>query len=195
MPARGSLFHLVGQTDATWAKLMAVYLQIIKPLRPYLTPAEYLVLMFIFERTCSFKKLREKIPLRHFMHGVRDRRRQIVTTRIGLSKAKLLEALRHLQNKGVVYSECESRGGASWYEIVPRLEIDYEYIQRYVTDHQQNALRRKLLTNKPTYNPFTGAPAENEAPVVTTSKTTRSDVRKPLRIFPLSKLRRPDQNI
>ena len=139
----------------TWAALMGIYLKLIKPIRPYITPQEFLVLMFIFERTCSFKKSRERIPLRHFLLGVRDAEHNVVATRVGLSKTNLLAALRHLENKNIIHGDYEFRGGPCYYEIVPLEEIDFEHVQRYVREHQPKELARGLVVDRPSYHPTT----------------------------------------
>lgn len=133
-----------------WNDLITIYLGTIKKVRPYLTPDEYLVLMFIFERTYGYKKDRETIPLRHLMQGVRTSEGEIVTTRVGLSKTNLLRAIHHLENKCVVFSDQVRRGGATYYGINKPDEIDYKMIQRYISSEQLNEVSRGLLTNQPT---------------------------------------------
>lgn len=144
-----------------WNELTTIYLDTIKKVRPYITPDEHLVLMFIFERTYGYKKDRETIPLRHFMQGVRTAGGEIVTTRVGLSKTNLLRAIRHLENKCIIFSDYMRRGGATYYGINQSHEIDYRMIQRYISSEQLSEVSKGLLTNQPTKDALTRLTTSN----------------------------------
>lgn len=66
-----------------------------------LTPAEFKVLMFIFDRTVGYKKHAESIPYRHFLDGVWSQG-SLHSVGCGLGESTLKRALRGLVEKGVI---------------------------------------------------------------------------------------------
>lgn len=140
---------------STW-----IFFGTITRLKPYLTPDEFLVLMFIYDRTVRFNKRQENIPYRHFMNGITDRDGRCVTTRVGISKANLLIAIRHLFSKGIIQTEHTDFGGSNTYSINDIMDIDIPEIQEYIAVQQRSELRRGLLTDRETIDGVTSLSRE-----------------------------------
>ena len=135
---------------STW-----IFFGTITRLKPYLTPDEFLVLMFIYDRTVRFNKRQENIPYRHFMEGINDREGRCVATRVGISKTNLLNAIRHLFQKGIIYTDNTDFGGSNIYSINDIHDIDIPDIREYISAEQQAELRRGLVTVGETIEPVT----------------------------------------
>ncbi len=137
-----------------------IFFGTITRLKPFMTPDEFLVVMFIYDRTVRYGKPVENIPLRHFMKGVRDGEGRYVTPRVGLSKANLLRAIHHLFHKGIIFTDHTPYGGSNTYQILPIEEINICEVREYVSSAQRPELGRGLLTDQPTNDTVTQLSAE-----------------------------------
>lgn len=105
------------------------------------------VLTFIFCRTRVYKKMSEKIPLRHFEKGVYTRDGVLVCGQVVMSQAKLLESLRHLEGKGII--EVTRRPPrASIYRIKEIDEIEDDVAFDYIERNQPKLLFRFFDADK-----------------------------------------------
>lgn len=110
-------------------------------LRMYIDLYERDVLFFIFARTRVYgEKEWERIPIRHFMHGVRAADGRYVCSPVAMSKTKLLEALRHLKGKGIIETRM-TEDGTSNYRVRDESEIDVNHIRTYMSRHQQREFK------------------------------------------------------
>lgn len=75
-----------------------------------LTPSEYMVLMFIWQRTILWGKLSEFIKYRHFLNGIPGE-----ISRLPLKERRLQQILKSLEKKGAI--KRQSRMYGSWYSI------------------------------------------------------------------------------
>lgn len=140
---------------ATW-----IFFGTITRLKPYLTPDEFLVLMFIYDRTVRYGKRQENIPNRHFMEGIIDYNGRCVATRVGLSKTNLKIAIDHLFHKGIIFTDRNEYGGSNFYSINDIMEIDIIAIREYVTTIQASELSRGLVVNIETNDPISSLTRE-----------------------------------
>ena len=132
--------------ETSWSELGRVYLFTVKKCRPHVTPDEFLVLMFVFERTYGYKKEWERIPLRHFLDGVfHGQTNECVTTRTGISKTNLLAALRHLTGKGLLLVSSDGKSGSNWYSVAKPEAVDWHRVISYLPENQGDALRRNTV--------------------------------------------------
>jgi hypothetical protein len=75
--------------------------------RPYLTKSEYIVARFILDRTHRWStkdkvKASERIPMRHFLEGVRDAEGRVWTEPCGLSERTIQRAINGLVAKSAL---------------------------------------------------------------------------------------------
>lgn len=69
-----------------------------------LSERELRVLDFIVRRTVFFRKVDERIPLRHFLHGVQNSKTGVwLARKVGMAKRVLLDVLERLQIKGYIH--------------------------------------------------------------------------------------------
>tara|TARA_R110002153_G_scaffold26421_5_gene82923 strand:+ start:4312 stop:5616 length:1305 start_codon:yes stop_codon:yes gene_type:complete len=83
-----------------------------------MTPNEYTVIMFIFDRTLGWGKVTEYIPSRHFLEGLRSDTGMIYAPSVGMSERTLRNALRSLDDKGMIHRDvdfgCRSKYGINF---------------------------------------------------------------------------------
>ncbi len=70
-----------------------------------LSGAELKALLYIIRRTFGFKKDSDNISLSQMLNGITTREGQVLDRGAGLSKPTLLQALRSLQEKGIIETE------------------------------------------------------------------------------------------
>lgn len=75
-----------------------------------LTPSEYMVLMFIWNRTIFWGKQSEFIYFRHFTEGIPD-----VIKALPFKKSRLSQIIKSLQDRGIIYRSRQMFG--SYYSI------------------------------------------------------------------------------
>jgi DNA-binding transcriptional ArsR family regulator len=80
--------------------------QYLDELLPILSGAELKVLLYITRRTFGFKKDSDNISLSQMLRGITTRDGRILDRGTGLSKPTLLQALRSLQDKHIIETEC-----------------------------------------------------------------------------------------
>lgn len=71
--------------------------------RPCLTPTEFIVVQFIFDRTAAWGKEWEAIPMSHFTDGVRGKGGEVYATGMGCSRLTVSRAVKELMRIGVVF--------------------------------------------------------------------------------------------
>lgn len=74
-------------------------------LLPELSGAELKVLLYIIRRTFGFKRDRDSISLSQMLHGVQSRSGEVFDRGAGVSKPTLLQALRSLEERGIIQTE------------------------------------------------------------------------------------------
>ena len=74
-------------------------------LLPELSGAELKVLLYIIRRTFGFKRDRDSISLSQMLNGVQSRNGEILDRGAGVSKPTLLQALRSLEDRGIITTE------------------------------------------------------------------------------------------
>lgn len=74
-------------------------------LLPELSGAELKVLLYIIRRTFGFKRDRDSISLSQMLHGVQSRSGEVLDRGAGVSKPTLLQALRSLEERGIIQTE------------------------------------------------------------------------------------------
>ena len=80
-------------------------------MRSDLTNSELNVLLFVGERTLRFNKVTEKIPLRHFLDGIVDRKGNVIVAGLRMSRRTLIYALNSLRRKGLfLVTKCVDTG-------------------------------------------------------------------------------------
>ena len=81
-----------------------------------LSPAEYRLLMFIFDRTIMFGKLREAIPIRHFIQGITAADGTVIVDGLQENERTVYRLLAHLQSIAIIHVY-RNAGHVSEYEI------------------------------------------------------------------------------
>lgn len=116
--ARGSitLKSALKMTRAEMAQIISTHYA------PGLSPSEYRVLMFIFDRTYVYNKHAECIPLRHFLDGVKKKGGEVVTPGVGLSRRMVLYHLQSLAKQQIITVAVNYRDGNT-YAINPLLAL------------------------------------------------------------------------
>src|SRR4051794_22900532 len=74
-------------------------------LLPELSGAELKVLLYIIRRTFGFKRDRDSISLSQMLNGVHSRNGTVFDRGAGVSKPTLLQALRSLEERGIIATE------------------------------------------------------------------------------------------
>jgi hypothetical protein len=93
----------------------------------YMQPAckgkEYLLLLFIYNRTIMWGKTKERIPHRHFIEGVYSQEGMLITYRCGVNKNTLIKSIKELEDNNLIikYEESTNLKGA-----VYGLNLDYK---------------------------------------------------------------------
>lgn len=71
-------------------------------LKSCLKSSDYSVLRFIADRTLSFYKTTERIPMRHFLQGFKTSSGEVITTGVGLSRSTVKRSLARLYADGLI---------------------------------------------------------------------------------------------
>jgi len=69
---------------------------------PLLSPPEFKLVMFIYQRTFRFNKTAEKIAMSHFIYGVKDKNDVIIVAGLGISERQILRLIKSLEKKSVI---------------------------------------------------------------------------------------------
>src|SRR5215218_1623084 len=72
---------------------------------PDLSGAELKVLLYVIRRTFGFKKDSDNISLSQMLNGMRSRDGRAVDRGVGLSKKTLLQAIKSLEDQGIILTE------------------------------------------------------------------------------------------
>jgi hypothetical protein len=109
-------------------------------LLPELSGAELKVLLYIIRRTFGFKRDRDSISLSQMLNGVHSRNGDALDRGAGVSKPTLLQALRSLEDRGII--ETERRRSAE------RGDEPTVYMLRFADDREGGQKQRHPLVNK-----------------------------------------------
>lgn len=109
-------------------------------LLPELSGAELKVLLYIIRRTFGFKRDHDSISLSQMLHGVQSRSGEVFDRGAGVSKPTLLQALRSLEERGII--ETERRRSAE------KGDEPTVYTLRFDPDHGSSQKSIRPLVNK-----------------------------------------------
>lgn len=109
-------------------------------LLPELSGAELKVLLYIIRRTFGFKRDRDSISLSQMLHGVQSRSGEVFDRGAGVSKPTLLQALRSLEERGII--QTERRRSAE------KGDEPTVYTLRFDPDHGRSQKSIRPLVNK-----------------------------------------------
>lgn len=100
----------VGERRSNIAPVLRLELQqrVTRTFLPNLTPAEFVVLTYILDRTIMWGRARQRIPIREFENGNRT------NGGVPLSRRSIITALGSLQAKGVILAVGNRRLGKSY---------------------------------------------------------------------------------
>lgn len=109
------------QPRSALSPIVKVQLQqrITRTFLPNLTPAEFVVLSYIFDRTIMWGRVSQRISIREFEHGNRT------NGGIPLARRSIVSALGSLKSKGVIVAVGNRRSGHSY-------GIDFEWSGAHV---------------------------------------------------------------
>ncbi len=84
------------------------------------SPVEWSVLCFVYDRTWGWSKRWERIPYRHFVSGIKTRDGKCWHHGTGLSRSSVIRGLKGLEAKGMIFSR--PRGSSREWSILDRVE-------------------------------------------------------------------------
>lgn len=134
-------------------------------LLPELSGAELKVLLYIIRRTFGFKRDRDSISLSQMLHGVQSRSGEVFDRGAGVSKPTLLQALRSLEERGII--QTERRRSAE------KGDEPTVYTLRFDPDHGRSQKSIRPLVNKLDQ----GGGQETSPPAWSRNLTTQETVR------------------
>jgi DNA-binding transcriptional ArsR family regulator len=133
-------------------------------LLPELSGAELKVLLYIIRRTFGFKRDRDSISLSQMLNGVQSRSGEMLDRGAGVSKPTLLQALRSLEERGII--ETERRRSAE------KGDEPTVYTLRFAPDQRSGQKPIRPLVNKLDH----GGGQESSPPAWSKNLTTQETV-------------------
>lgn len=144
-------------------------------LKSCIKSSEYSVLHFIADRTLSFYKYSERIPMRHFVHGFRTTSGEIVTTGVGLSKSTVKRSLARLNEYGLITRRLVKNGYLDVYEY----SLNWHGILAFVEEREAQRKSNALCKNSGTQSEPSGSPKRTHAGVKKTPHNNRNITTEP----------------
>lgn len=102
--------------DASFGRM---YRKVMREIGPHVNDLEFRVLMFIFDRTYSYGKTSELIPMKHFLEGVKTGTGEILHPRLHSSRTSIYRALQRLIDNVIILRSNASNNSAGRYAINP----------------------------------------------------------------------------
>jgi hypothetical protein len=96
-----------------------MFRKIMREMRPYLNEIQMLVLLFVFDRTYTYGKTSEVIPMRHFLNGVTTGDGVVLHPPIKKDRATIYRALDFLVDNVIILRSQNSRNSAPTLAINP----------------------------------------------------------------------------
>lgn len=86
---------------AEWSEAR-MFRKLMRVVSPHVSDHEFRVLMFIFDRTYTYGKVSEAIPMRHFVQGVMTGDGIIIHPPVGMQRSRVYECLQNLVDNVII---------------------------------------------------------------------------------------------
>lgn len=108
---------------------------IVRNVAPRISPSEGAIVNFVMDRTVSFYKEWEDIPMRHFLNGVTDRKTgEKISAGAGLSESTVKRCLASLIRKGLIKRQPAQKNFGAYYSY----SVNWSEVQSFANPVSKN---------------------------------------------------------